>query len=477
MKNIFKFIAILTAVVTLGSCNKSFIEKDKPYSMIESMIYADANYIESALLGCYDVFKSSNPSFMGGLAYIVFDCRGEDIVNVSNPVTMQDTYEMKVLGTTQENGRIWNYAYGTINTCNIFIDNLEKYNCAELLGEKVYKQYVAEAKFLRAYCYYVLVNLYSLPYVKNPKALAVPLRLTGLTSSGNNNCPASTISDVYEQILEDCIPADLLDAPATENGVTRASAAAAHMLRMRVYMAEEKWDEAITEGTAIKGYELVKDVTELYGKETYKNKEMIFALPMSTQPGDSPNTQMSCAEYFSKAATVAWLNTESGILSDANYNLAADARVSKLISTPNSDGYVFSLKFVDKAQKQDWIPVMRYAETLLNLAECYANKADGASKAKAALKQVRSRAIPTDDTIDVDSITASELSSAIYKERRLEFICEGIRGVDIIRRGESFVKKIESLQLDITATPTDGNYCWPIPDAELNYNKSLKEQL
>ena len=471
MKNIFKLLAILTVVATLGACSKSFIDKDKPYSMTEKVIFADAGYIQSALYGCYDVFKSTNPSFMGGLAYIVFDCRGEDIVNTSNPVTMQDTYEMKVIGTTLENGRIWNYAYGTINTCNIFIENLAKYNCAAVIGEDLCAQYDAEAKFIRAYCYYVLANLYSQPYSLNPDALAVPLRLTALTSAGHNNCPAAAIKDVYAQILADCLPDKLANAPQTYDGVTRASAAAAHMLKMRIYMAMEDWDNAITEGTSVTGYSLDPDVTKLYGKDTYTSPEMIFALPMSIQPGDQPNTQMSCAEYYSKEASVAWLNVESGILSEADYSLAADARIANLIETPDGDTF-YSLKFTDKAQKQDWIPVMRYAETLLNLAECYTHKADGTTNAKAALKQVRGRAIPTGDTIDVDGLSGGNLTTAVLKERRLEFICEGIRGVDIIRRGETFTKKVGTT-VDLSVAPADNYYIWPIPEAEKNYNKTL----
>lgn len=471
MKNIIKLLAILTAVVSLGSCKQEFIELDKPYSMTESVIFADADYIETALLGCYDAFKSTNPTFMGGLAYIVFDCRGEDIVNISNPVTMQDTYEMKVLSTTQENGRIWNYAYWTINTCNIFIENLDKYNCKEIIGEELCNQYTAEAKFIRAYCYYVLANLYSLPYKLDPNALAVPLRITALTSSGNNNCPAAAIKDVYAQILEDCLPADLPSAPGTYNGVTRANAAAAHMLKMRVYMAMEQWENAITEGNAVTGYSLASDITKNYGAETYECPELIFALPMSIQPGDSPNTQMSCAEYYSSSAQVSWLNTESGILAEDEYSLDVDQRISELISAPDNNGYVYSLKFVDKAQKQDWIPVMRYAETLLNLAECYMHDPNGTSKAKAALKQVRSRAIPDGDVLDIDGLTGGNLTTAILKERRLEFICEGIRGIDIIRRGENFVKNYHSVILDVA--PTASNYYWPIPDAETKYNKTL----
>lgn len=472
MKNIVKLLAILTVVVSLGSCKKEFINQDKPYSMTESVIFSDANYIKSALLGCYDSFKSTNPSFMGGLAYVVFDCRGEDIVNLSNPVTMQDTYEMKVLSTTQENGRIWNYAYGTINTCNIFIENIEKYNCKDVIGEELAKQYVAEAKFIRAYCYYVLANLYSLPYSINKEALAVPLRLTALTSSGNNNCPASPIKDIYAQIIADCVPADLPSDPATRDGVTRASAAAAHMLKMRVYMAMEEWDNAITEGNSVTGYDLEADVTKLYGPDTYNNPEMIFALPMSIQPGDSPNTQMSAAEYHSMSAAVCHLNTESGIMAEADYFQAADQRIAKLVTGPDSNGYYFSKKFNDKAQKLDWIPVMRYAETLLNLAECYTHKADGAAKAKAALKRVRTRSIPAAaDNLDVDGLTGGNLTTAVLKERRLEFICESVRGIDIIRRGENFTKSVESLNVDVD--PSAGNYIWPIPQTEKDYNKTL----
>lgn len=471
MKNIFKLIAIAVACVpTLTGCSEKFIQRDKPLVMTENIIFNDATYIESALLGCYDSFKSSSPSFMGGRAYVVFDSRGDDIVNMSNPVTLQDTYEMKVLPTTQENSQIWDLAYGTINNCNIFIDNLSKYNCKNVVGEAKCNQFEAEAKFIRAYCYYVLVNLYSQPFKLNPDAPAVPLRLTGLTSSGNNDCPRSSIGAIYAQMLADCIPAALLDEPNTRDGVTRASKAAAHMLRMRVYMAMEDWNKAIAEGEAITGYEVAADVTELYGTDTYNSKEIIFALPMSTQ--DRPNTQQSCAEFFSKDATVCWLDTEAGILSQADYSQAADQRISKLISDADGNGHVYSKKFVDKAQKQDWVPVMRYAETVLNLAECYANQPTGTTAAKNHLKAVRNKRIaPADDALDIDGMTGGQLVTAIKNERRLEFICEGIRGVDIMRRGENFVKN--NTLVNVNVTPADQYYTWPIPDEEKAYNKAL----
>lgn len=469
MKHIIKSLVVLAAVATLAGCSKEFINKDKPLSMTESIIFADASYIESALLGCYDVFKSSNPTFMGGLGMIVFDSRGDDIVNVSNPVTMSDTYEMNVLGTSDENTRIWDYAYLTINTCNIFLENLEKYECQEVLGDALYKQYVAEAKFIRAYSYYVLANLYSEPYCKNPNALAVPLRTTALTAAGNNDCPAASIKDVYEQILNDCVPGDLPTGVGTRNGVTRASRAAAQLLRMRVYMAEQDWKKAITEGNAISGYSLVSDVTKLYGTDTYDNTEMIFAMPNSTQ--DKPNTQMSPAEYFSPDATCTWIDTESGIMSKPEYFQTNDQRISKLVSAEDDNGHVYSKKYMDYGGHLDWLPLMRFAEVELNLAECYSNDANDA-EAKKHLKAVRNRAFAgADDILDIDSLTGGSVKTAVLNERRIEFICEGVRGIDIIRRGETFTKK--NYYVDLSVAPGQSNYYWPVPDSEKKYNKTL----
>lgn len=442
--------------------------------MTEEMVFSSPTYIESNLLGCYSIFKASNPTFMGGLGFIVADSRGDDMINVSNNVTMKETYEMKVLPSSLENGRIWNYAYYTINYSNLFADKLVKYNCEEVLGKEKFDQFYAEARFLRAYSYYVLCQLYSEPYIKNPDALAVPLRLEGLEESGHNDCPESTISVIYKQILEDCMPEKLLpddEVAGDKDVISRASAAAAHLLRMRVYMAMQKWDDAIAEGQAITGFSLANDITSLFGKEDVAaSGEMIFALPSTTQ--DKPNTQMSCAEYTSPNAQVTWIDETSGIASVAGYFLPADKRVSSLVSDPDGNGYRYVLKYQDYSGHLDWVPLMRYAEVKLNLAECYANKADGSANAKANLKDVRRRSIAEgDDVISVDDLTGGAIKEAVYNERRLEFLGEGMRGFDIIRRGETFSKHNDFVNIDV-ASGANG-YVWPIPVEEQNFNKLL----
>jgi hypothetical protein len=95
--------------------------------------------------------------------------------------------------------------------------------------------------------------------------------------------------------------------------------------------------------------------------------------------------------------------------------------------------------------------------------------------AKDALKTVRSRSIdPAVDILDVDALSGkTDILEAVYNERRAEFICEGMRGIDIARRGEHFVKKNSFVDIDIA--PGTSRYVWPIPDSEYAYNKALKK--
>lgn len=471
MKNIIK-LTLCGLLFAITGCSNEFTQQKMPLVTTPEDVYSSAENIESALLGCYRNFKNTGSNaFLGGKMYAVFDSRGDDFVNISNYVTLQQTYEMTVNSTSTENTNFWLMAYYSINTCNLFIDDMAANNTVEILGQELYDQYITEAKFLRAYAYYVLCQLYSQPYSINPQAKAVPLRLTGLSSSGHNDCPRSTISDIYNTILTDLTPDALNDAPGTFDGVTRASKAAAHMLRMRIYMAMEKWGDAITEGNAITGYDLADDVTDLYGTDTYNNPEMIFALPMTDQ--DTPNTQLGLVEYYSPDKDICSIDTEAGIMSIDGYNNPADSRIADL--TSESGGYLYTLKYTNQ-YKLDWVPMMRYAETLLNLAECYANQSGGAAQAKAALSKVRSRSLAeADDDLDINALSGDELLTAIYNERRLELLGEGVRGIDIMRRGETFVKGNESTPFRCNVAPNSTYYTWPIPQSEIAYNKAIND--
>lgn len=460
-----KYIAysILLAGVALSSCSSSFLDQEPPLYIEPGDIYNNADRLEATVLGLYGSLKNSgSSSFMGGKTYLVFDNRSEDIVNTDpNLVTMANTYLFNVGQTDAENTMTWSMAYAAINRVNTFLEELE--GAKEVVGEK-FEQYKAEAKFVRAMSYYYLNNLYATPYVINPEAKSVPLRLKAEKDGENNGLKRSTVKEVYEQILADLENVNALPVKtaANEETVTRATQAAAHMLKMRVYMSMNNWAEAVKVGKLVSGYELTPKFSDLF-KAPYYTDETIFSLPMKET--NRPNTQQGLAEYYYAKNTILWVDMENGIMSKPNYNVAEDARVQM----KNEKNQL--MKFTDAAQKLDWAPIFRYAETLLNLAECYVNLggAENEAQARAYLKQVRFRSLPeANNHLEIDHLSGEELKLAVYNERRLEFIGEAMRGIDVLRRGANFERKVP-------VTPQSNGYIWPIPQSEELMNPDLNK--
>ncbi|WP_195663502.1 RagB/SusD family nutrient uptake outer membrane protein [Bacteroides congonensis] len=456
----YTIYSFLLLALFVSGCSSSFLDQEPPLDISEGDIFSSKERIQSTLRGLYGTLKNTpTESFMGGKTYLVFDNRGDDIINKSeNLSTLYDSYLMNINSTSTENTTTWTNAYWTINNANVFLEGLE--GAKDLIGDD-YDQFKAEAKFVRALCYYYLNNLYSQPYSLDPNAKSVPLRLTPQKGTDDNNKPRSTVKAVYEQILEDLKEYNSLpNGELSETGVSRATKGAANMLRMRVYMAMENWGEAITAGELVTGYSLAGNVASLF-KTPYYTTETIFSLPMAIS--NTPNTQQGLAEYYADEKILI-VDDVNGIMSKANYSLPDDAR------SAFKDAKKKLVKFTDVATKLDWVPIFRYAETLLDLAECYANTTGGEGTAKELLKRVRYRSLPEDvDPLDIDALSGDGLKEAIYNEKRLEFIGEGIRGIDIIRRGENFVqgKRVTS--------PQNSGYIWPIPQAEQLINKDLNK--
>ena len=117
------------------------------------------------------------------------------------------------------------------------------------------------------------------------------------------------------------------------------------------------------------------------------------------------------------------------------------------------------------------MPVIRYSEVLLNLAEALANVNGLDTRATAILNAVRGR---SDATTIFKPTDKNDLLNKILNERRIEFFGEGIRNGDLMRLGLPIPAKTPAGATPVPATnPTDGNYIWPIPNNESLYNKLI----
>ena len=233
-------------------------------------------------------------------------------------------------------------------------------------------------------------------------------------------------------------------------------------------MEQGKWDKAITEGLAVNGYSLENDIANLFASP-YITNETIFSFPMSET---NRGSRQSAPAYYFYDGTRFVIDFTSGIQSKAAYSLSSDARIAKLTSKVGTQP--ISTKFKDSQNYLDWTPIFRYAEVLLNLAESYYQNGDETS-ARKYLSQVRRRSVKeADDVLDINSLSGEALKEAIYNERRAEFIGEGIRSLDIHRRGEDFIKQGGTVK-EIRISPSTNGYIWPIPTIERSANKLIDD--
>ena len=473
MKRSILYIASAAVLSLMSACSGDFIEKTPELEIDETSIFSSETRLAAAIEGVYSNLKDSY--FMGGYAIVAGDNRTDDMINYgNNGYTFRDCYGHAVNASSLETVYLFEAAYLAINYANTIYEGLATTYADELpIDDATAEKYKQECLFVRAISYYYLSQLYGQPYSYNPSSTCVPLRITAVTGPGENLMEAATVSAVLNQVLEDTENISYLPEGFSDDDFTctKASQAAAHALRMRVYMCMEDWSSAIKEGEYImgEGFSLIDDIATMFDSPYALTAENILSMPMTTL--DKSGSQTHPAGYFtSDAGTITVVNNINGIATE--YNLEADARTDFLYT--NEYGYTFCMKYDEFSTLLEWIPVFRYAEILLNMAECYYNLGDE-STAREYLKQVRTRSIAeADDTLVTYKETGSALWTAIDNERRWEFMAEGIRGYDISRRAEDYKHPETSGGWTTVATPDNTTtYCWALPNYETTVNTAL----
>lgn len=457
------FYTLCALSLAATSCKSDFIEQSPVLNPDEAGLFSSEARLATGIEGVYA--RAKNQYFLGGFATLAGDNRSDDMMNVGgNGYTMRDTYNHNVNAAGLENDYMYNNAYLAINYANTMIDNIETHYADQLpCDAETAKKYVQECKFVRALSYYYLSQLFGQPYKYNKEALNVPLRIKAVTGPGENDCPQATVAQVFEQILKDTEDVSALP----ETAVTKASKAAAHALRMRVYMCMDEWKKAIDEGDQITGFQLV-DISKMFGPVDANTDENIFSIPMSDS--DKSGSQSHPVSFMSPSyGDITVVNNINGIATV--YGVDADAR-TKFIEKGKSNWYC--VKYTDDL-RLEWIPIFRYAEVLLNYAECY-YRLGNEPKAIEYLKQVRTRSIAAgDDTLVNYAESGAALWTAIDNERRWEFLGEGLRGYDISRRAEDYRHPQTDGSWFVIATPDDHTtYCWAFPEYEKVVNGSIQ---
>jgi hypothetical protein len=318
------------------------------------------------------------------------------------------------------------------------------------------KQFEAELKFLRAWCYFDLLRNYG----------GVPIVLK--IYSPETHIARSTVQEVNDLIIADlkeCVNALPKKSQYPAADKFRATKGAALTLLAKTYLYAEDWANAETTAKQVidlGDYDLEPSFGTLWGY-TYKNgTESIFEIQYGSSSIASPNyvhndfqkVVMSTVDggwgYYSLTSDLEnafksegdsirlqWTMNRQGLAVVGDPNTPSfDARPWPYSSPrPNSkSGRVSRKHYIPKAQRpangfqalND--KIFRFADVLLIHAEACAMQNKTAT-ALISLKRIRDRVnLPTNM-----SLNGWGLIDAVRKERRLELAFEGDRLYDIRR--------------------------------------------
>ena len=466
----------IAMVLSLSSCNKEFLNAVPELDLSDATVFNTPARVLSQVNGLYSSAKSG--SLFGGRYLIYNDIRGEDWVNrTTNSVTGYSTYQGNQDPSDSYLAGFWNVGYGTINRANLFIEGLAAN--PNVVPAATAANYRGEAKFIRALTYFALVQYFAKPFVLDKGASAgLPLRLKGETSSANNALARSSVAQVYDQILKDLNEAET-ELPDSYSSAllntTRAHKNSAIALKTRVLLAKNDFAAVITEANKIVSaaapfknatrvaFALQADVSNVF-KAPYTTSESIFSFPMDAT--NAPGTQNQLGYYFNAGNVEYYLNTgATGIYSQAQFRATDDRKTKLTVATTAVAKFPSSTKFSGVSPYIDYVPNIRYAEVLLNLAEAEA-EVGSQTRSLALLNAVHQR---SDATYDFGTLDKSGLIKAILMERRIEFLAEGFRANDVLRRGEP----LNSFGAGTIIQSSDPRYIYGIPLGEIQSNPAI----
>lgn len=261
------YIKLTLFIVTLGlvSC-EDYLERHPLVSPSDETFISNKAELEQAVTACYSPLRFS----MANRPFPIF------LETVSDISWGRESTDMQVVGSGAHDARTgdiltaWTYFYTGIARCNYVLTNMNR--SKDVVDEALYKQREAEARFLRAFYYHYLVELFgAVPLVTKPLALS------------EAQLPRTPKTEVVDFILKELEESAAGFTSTEALSVGRASKEAAWALASRVALYNEKWDRAAQNAKKVMDKEgvsvsLASNYEELFQYAGEKSKEIILSM-------------------------------------------------------------------------------------------------------------------------------------------------------------------------------------------------------
>lgn len=335
---------------------------------------------------------------------------------------------------------MWTRWYKTIGRASLAIEYTQDYSMS---NENLRARLIGESKFIRALNYFWLVRSFG----------DVPIQDAENLASLSIRVPVAEVYAYIEQDLNDAIAALPLKSQYTSSDLGRATKGAAQSLLAKVYLYQEKWQEAADMANTVISsgeYELEPDYATVWRESTENGSESIFEIQARGEIIQHGIQQYSQTQGARGPSGWGWgFNTPSENLLNAfneeNDSIRRDATIifrgETLFDGRVIDPGVENPRYNEKAYSRDNagdgdgdknMRVLRFAEVLLIQAEAL-NELGQSAAALVPLNRVRGR-------VSLPEVTLTDqgaLRLAIYKERRLELAMEHDRWFDLLRTGRA----------------------------------------
>lgn len=362
---------------------------------------------------------------------------------------------------------LWNANYKLINNANLVLDKIDAISFDQNKKDAL----KGETLFLRATAYFDLVRLFG----------KVPLHLTPTVDLAGSSLKESPIEDIYDAIIADLKMSESILDLQNPYGVGYATKGSATGLLAKVYITmtgnplndQSKW------ATALEQLKKIVDVNNpatsappfnYHLEPDFQNLFYLVASPAFSGAGGSGNINIAAPANENGPEAVYEINFDqtAGLMSAAFPTSVSGLQIKPWLRTYFNDGDYrkevtmvttdndpLGAMFLEKKfqstgstwndNSNNWT-YLRYANLVLYLAEAE-NEINGPTPlALRAINAIRERArkgkageaersVPANYTSS-DANTKEDFRELIFRERILEFACEGENWFDWIRWGK-----------------------------------------
>lgn len=454
----YKKTTVITCVclsLLAGACKKLVAIPEPTNTITTTQVFNTEKEAEGAFAGLYtkmingsepfSAYTAAGNTFSAGFSTVLGGVSADELFNyqgASDPsIYVFNTSKLTANNSSFGNG-LWKSAYTAIYGANSIIEGIAA-STSTALNDSTRKAMTGEAKFVRAFSYWYLINFYG----------DVPLALT-VDFNKTANMARTPQAQVYEQIIRDLQDAQAAlpsGYPVAKNGRARPNKWAATAMLARVYLftgnnagAAQAATEVINQADL---YVLEPSLKDVF---ITTSREAIWQLQQTTQNASLRNATPEGLYMTpdSKYKSIAKMGITSQLLqafepgdhrrtdwvdsTDGSYPGGVSTGITRYPAKYKTGGEtaVFGLPAAE------YYVVLRLAEMYLVRAEAEANGAPGGTAAAIAdLNAIRHRAGLNDLPA---SLSQQQVIDAVAKERQIELFAEwGHRWFDLKRTGRA----------------------------------------